>query len=72
MKSKSKSIRLPLEAWRELEYAASLHGVLLNDEIKNRLAAAAVEVPPEVSAGQLSLLDGDEGAGAAKSRGAAL
>lgn len=63
MKSKSKSIRLSLEAWRELEYAAGLHGVRLNDEIKSRLAAGAVEVPPEVAAGQLSLLDGDEGEG---------
>ena len=51
-KSKAKSIRLPLEDWREIEYAAALHGVEVNTEIKNRIRALAVEVPPDVVDGQ--------------------
>lgn len=38
-----------------MEYAASLHGVGVNDEIKNRIHALAVEVPQEVIAGQTML-----------------
>lgn len=53
-KSKAKSIRLSLEDWAEVEYAARLHGCGVNDEIKSRIHALAVEVPPEVADGQTS------------------
>lgn len=51
-KSKAKSIRLSMEDWAEVEYAAHLHGVGVNDEIKNRIHAGAVEMPTEVVEGQ--------------------
>lgn len=50
-KSKSKSIRLSLEDWAEVEYAAALHGWGVNDEIKDRIHRLAVDVPAEVSEG---------------------
>lgn len=56
-KSKAKSIRLSLEQWAELEYAASLHGHGVNDEVKARIAAGAVEMPVERPEGQTSIFD---------------
>ncbi len=58
-KSKAKTIRLSMEDWAEVEYAASLHGHGVNDEIKERIHALAVEVPPEVAEGQQALFDAE-------------
>lgn len=54
-RTRVRSVRLPLERWAELEYAARLHGRCLNDEVKARLDAAAVPVPAEVAEGQMAL-----------------
>lgn len=54
-KSKAKSIRLSMEDWAEVEYAAALHGWGVNDEIKDRIHRLAVEVPAEVSDGQMAM-----------------
>lgn len=55
MRSKAKSIRLSLEDWAEVEYAAQLHGHGVNDEIKARIKALAVEMPVTQLPGQISL-----------------
>lgn len=57
--SKAKSIRLSNEMWAEVEYAAALHGVGVNDEIKARIQAGAVEMPVERPDGQTSIFDGE-------------
>lgn len=57
MKSKAKSIRLSIEDWAEIEYAARLHGVGVNDEIKARIHVGAEDVPVEVAEGQMCIED---------------
>lgn len=54
-KSQTKGLRLTLEDWAEVEYAAKIHGWGRNDEIKDRIHRLAVEMPEEVADGQTSL-----------------
>lgn len=54
-KSRAKSVRLSLEDWAELEYAAKLHGHGVNDEIKERVHAGAVPMPVTQLEGQQEL-----------------
>ena len=56
-KTKVKGVRMPNAMVAELEYAAKLHGRTFNEEALSRLQAGAVEMPPEVLEGQLSLFE---------------
>ena len=56
-KTKSASIRLTLDEWAELDYAAKKHGRTRNDEVRYRLRYFAEHVPEDVDAGQASIFD---------------
>lgn len=56
-KTKSASIRLTLEEWAELDYAAAKHGRTRNDEVRYRLRIFAENVPQDVEEGQSSIFD---------------
>lgn len=56
----SKSIRLTVTEWTELDFAAKKHGCDRNTEIRRRLAAhrVAIEIPQVEGQEQLEFADG--------------
>lgn len=57
-RTQSRTVRLTVEEWAELDYAASVRGRTRNDEVRWRLAQHRVVMPPPGPLeGQLSLAD---------------